>query len=182
MQSKPAKRDFIDLAKLPGPMGREDCQDGWHRLVASLGLGTVLDVGSGVCLAKYRMPFCTTQDPADVGADVRTPVEETASDCYDAVTAFDVIEHVVEDVTFLEHLCRIARKWVFVTTPNLNVSHAANGCHCREYDPREFAALFTNCVLFAGDGRGLKTRQLPLAEFLLHGEPHQAAWIKLEKR
>lgn len=187
-QSKPAKTHWIDLARQGGEMGREDCQAGWQEFAGRLGLGSVLDVGAGLGLSRGRIPHVTLHDPAPdlPGIDLRCPVEEVPQGSYDAVTCFDVIEHVREDLDFLAQLCRVARRWVFITTPNDDVSHAANGCHCREYTPAEFLTLVRRAspyyTLFVGDGRGLSIRELSEPaewRFTAHKEPHHAALIEL---
>ncbi len=191
MQSKPAKSGhWIDLAGRGGDMGREDCQDGWHVLFEKTmrAGGTVLDVGAGLGRSRERIRRVTTQDPAPLAAgtvDVATPIAEIPAGAFDCVTAFDVIEHVVEDVDFLANLIRIARVCVFITTPNFNVSRAANGCHCREYTPVEFVGLVSrfdadDVLWLAGDGRGLTAATLPLVDFVEHDRPHQAALIRKE--
>lgn len=181
MQSKPSKSEFIDLAHIPGFTGREDCQRGWHILAKNLLLGSILDVGAGLGLSKTRMP-CVTQDPAPgLSVDIADPVDRIQSSQYDCVTAFDVIEHVREDVDFLLDLRRIAIHQLFITTPNLEVSRAGNGCHCREYSPAEFVDLIervsTNNIWYVGDGEGLRPRAVSRYDFLSHREPHQAVMI-----
>lgn len=184
-RSKPAKTRWTDLALRGGSLGREDCQEGWHRLVAGMTLGTILDVGSGLGKSKERISNLTTQDPAPdlVGIDVTDPVEKIPQGSYDCVTAFDVIEHVEDDLEFLRHLCRIARSSVFVTTPNEEVSKAANGCHCREYTPEEFLSLVKGASpkysLWVGDGRGSYPVRVSEDYFPEHTLPHQAALIGL---
>ncbi len=186
MQSKPAKEHWIDLAQQGGTMGREDCQEGWHRLVSTFRPGRILDVGTGLGKIKERIPNCTTQDPCeDVTADIHLAVPMIATHTYELVTAFDVIEHVVEDITFLKDLCRIAIWRVFISTPNYNVSKAANGCHCREYTPQEFVDLVTpfasSFILWAGDGKGLHPTSMGIIQFLHHSQPHHAALIRVRR-
>ncbi len=195
MQSKPAKEHFLDLALRPGAEGREDCQQGWHemfaRFIRTEG-STTLDVGAGLGLSKLRILNCTTQDPQpSQWIDVTQPLPAFADGSFDFVTAFDVIEHVIEDVDFLAHLLRIARCGVFITTPNLDVSKAGNGCHCREYSPHEFInLLMLGCqkrrkvvknewlaITFAGSGDGSEFARTGLAEKWDHNKPHQAVWL-----
>ncbi len=184
MQSKPAKLKFTDLAFQEGATGREDCQVGWHEFYASLKLhGSTLDVGAGLGRSKERIPCVTTQDPAPVGADITLDISRIDSGSFDCVTCFDTLEHVVEDVDFLSHLCRIARRWVFLTTPNELVSHAANGCHCREYRPPEFLALVCKTgleieKLLSGNSQGtLITPERP-DTFVSNPYAHQAVLLK----
>jgi len=186
MQSKPAKPTFIDLALQGGEMGREDFQAGWHRCVAMLNYRSVLDVGSGLGLSKTRIPNCTTHEVIQISpdsqVDIVAPLSFIPDKSYDLVTAFDVIEHVVEDVDFLAELLRIARLAVFITTPNYNISKAANGCHCREYTPSEFHELVhnfsSNFTYYSGTGDGT-TRQIHDSPqlFLKHNLPHHAVTI-----
>lgn len=192
MQSKPAKEHFIDLSKQNGEMGREDCQEGWHRLVYNLiksktiDVSSVLDVGAGLGLSEGRIPFCVTQDPGCTRSCLLTPIERLNSKSYDMVTAFDVIEHVVEDIDFSNHLVRIARKYVFITTPNLEISHAANGCHCREYSPREFFKIASSVngwgikKLWSGDGTGWFPVDCTYRQFVNHYQPHHAALLEIK--
>ena len=172
-------------------MGREDCQEGWHRLMAAfLHPGeSLLDVGSGLGRIKERIPTATTQEVVyGLGTDIVSPVDCLPDKSSDIVTAFDVVEHVVEDGDFLQHLCRIARKMVFITTPNYNVSKAANGCHCREYTPEEFIQLIklgcppnTPFMLFVGNGKGDSREAIGHRDFMLHNHPHQAALIRISR-
>jgi hypothetical protein len=184
VRSKPAKDHWIDLALHGGDMGREDCQAGWHRFYAGLarqlGVTGTLDVGSGLGLIRGRVPGVVTQDVGPgLAVDLAYPVADIPAGSYDAVTCFDVIEHVVEDVTFLRHLRRIARRYVFITTPNWHVSRAANGCHCREHTPAELSALCDApgdvLTCYAGDGPGDRVREVPAGAD--HREPHTAVLI-----
>ncbi len=186
MQSKPVKKHWVDLARKDGEWGREDCQEGWHHFAATLGLGDILDVGSGLGRVKDRIPNVTTQDPAPLaGIDVHDPVSKIPRKSYDAVTCFDVIEHVEEDLTFLARLCRISKKYVFLTTPNYDVSKAANGCHCREYTPSELfntvKPLCKSLRLFVGDGRGDYPLTVSAEELMITEMPHLACLLELDR-
>jgi len=150
-----------------------------------LHLGAVLDVGAGLALSKNRIPLCMTQDvafglPVEICANLTVIRDQS----FDSVTAFDVLEHVVEDVDFLNEMCRIARKYVLLTTPNFNVSHAANGYHCREYTPKEFFHLAAGVKgwviskLWSGEGEGFVRREwVKWSEFQEHTDAHQAVLL-----
>ena len=188
--SKPAKQHWIDLAKQGGEMGREDCQEGWQRFAATLIPPplTILDVGAGLGLSKQRLGAdrTATQDPAYELAkcvDFSTNVQDLPSSSWDAATCFDVIEHVQEDITFLHHLKRIARQYIFITTPNYNVSKAVNGCHCREYTPQEFMELTRGIgrQLWIGNGYGHRPVQVSDDKFASHTMPHQAVMLNVTR-
>jgi len=69
------------------------------------------------------------------------PVEDYPDAAFDMVTAIDVIEHVEDDKGFLGHLLRIAKRYVFISTPNWFDSGCQNPYHVREYTPAEFRKL-----------------------------------------
>jgi 2-polyprenyl-3-methyl-5-hydroxy-6-metoxy-1,4-benzoquinol methylase len=115
--------------------GRGDLQRVWHEFVGARLLPAapidVLDVGAGLGVSKARLAQgrhrVTTHDVnranmanvdviADLGALAMSRVSR-----YDAVTAFDVIEHAPAPPLFLAHLAVLARRLVFFSTPN----HAA---------------------------------------------------------
>lgn len=164
-------------------MGREDCQDGWQNMIGHrFNDVSILDVGAGLGLSRRRLGnnSITLQDIGiDLPVDTVLPVGQIESNSFDVVTAFDVIEHVVDDIEFLSQLCRISRHAVFITTPNLLISRAGNGCHCREYSPIEFLKLFESLRtdFWVGDGRGLTARWIGQSLFSVHKEPHQAVMI-----
>ena len=197
MRSKPCKANFHDLSKFQGPSlawGREDCQEGWHRFFydkfQSEGWWcSVLDVGAGMGFSKFRINNCYTQDPwPSTDVDFHCALDEFPTGSFDCVTAFDVIEHVVEDLDFLAQLLRIARRYVFVTTPNEEVSGARNGCHAREYSTEEFARLLqvTDPVtrgrypvhFFSGDGPGNEIKEMKWDDPERSKYPHQAALVE----
>lgn len=172
---------WLDLATLPGSTGREDRQYGWQELFGRLVQNsTVLDVGAGLGLSRERLAAggnkVTLQDVGpDLPVDVHDDVAKIESGSYDVVTCFDVIEHVQDDRAFLNHLRRIARRLVVVTTPNFLVSKCVNPYHCREYTPAQLVELVKPaeiCLLMTG--RDMKHRVHSKSEFLKHQEPSQA--------
>ena len=70
-------------------------------------------------------------------ADFRCSVRDIPSGCFDVVAAFDVVEHVEDSAEWFDHLVRIARRNVYLSTPNF----ARYGCkhvyHFREFTPAE---------------------------------------------
>lgn len=174
------KNKWVDLASIPGTNGREDLQDGWHDYFGRFFLNkSILDVGAALCGSKTRLGYgnnqVTTQDVAPgLPVDLRTPVSKIDDKCYDVVTCFDTIEHILYDESFLKNLVRIAKENVVVVTPNWCHSKAGNKYHCREYTPKEIIALTAPYkVLFylVGDGRGKKISLIEESQaFLSHRE------------
>ncbi|AMV24170.1 hypothetical protein VT84_07220 [Gemmata sp. SH-PL17] len=183
----PAKADWVDLAGHGGGAGREDCQAGWHELAAGLFAGAdVLDVGAGLGFSRLRLAPAAgrlrLQDPGPgLPVDLSCPVAELPKGDAGVVTAFDVLEHVEDDLGFVGALVRAATRFVFLTTPNWNVSRAANPHHCREYTPAQLLALVEDLPvagLWIGDSSGWNARVVDRTEFTGHAEPHQAVLLR----
>lgn len=128
----------------------------WYRLVAArVARLSVLDVGAadGYGLDILRVGgagLVEGIDPLPLRDDVqRTPLSAIASRAYDVAVACDVIEHVEDDRAFLADLLRVARRGVFLSTPNYDVSMCANPFHRREYTPDELARLLAGLRLEA---------------------------------
>lgn len=103
---------------------------------------------------------------------------EDEPDCsVDWVLAVDVIEHVEQDREFLKQLWRVARKGVFLTTPNLEHHPDRNWpFHVREYTCAQFRAMVDEelsspvCLHMGGGAYG---SQLSIRHLLSKWE-HQA--------
>jgi SAM-dependent methyltransferase len=112
---------------------------------------SVLDVGAGTgygleILAAAGAAPSFGIDPLPLREYISPiPVAACASKSYDVVVACDVIEHVEDDRAFLADLLRVARKFVFLSTPNWNYSRAKNEYHAREYTPWELLDLVAAC-------------------------------------
>src|SRR4051812_48437990 len=112
------KTEWVDSSKIGGADVRADLQTGWHIWCGGLFRNQeILDVGSGQGLSRDRMQAfgnrVTTQEVAPaLPVDLSVPVHEIDSNRLDVVTCFDVLEHVVEDTSFVSDLTRIARRWV----------------------------------------------------------------------
>lgn len=154
----------IDLAHKEGSEGREDFQAGWHKFFNEAycehNSNTVLDIGSGLGMIKDRIPRVTTSDiyPGNL-CDYHRSLWDFSNDSYDYVTMFDVIEHISDDISFLEQASKVARKAIFLTTPNFLISLCSNEYHYREYIPKQFAHLcrqieHTHIQYFGGTSSG----------------------------
>ena len=148
--------DWIDLTVEGGDVGREDCQGQWQSAVSGyLNNCTLLDVGAGLCQSVPRLAVrgihVTTQDPFPGSpADLNMPVEELVGRCrFDAVTAFDVLEHVEDQLGFLKTLGKLSCRWVAISTPNYLLSHNSHRFHVRELCPDEIVPLGLEARLVA---------------------------------
>lgn len=103
---------------------------------------TILDVGAGLGKSKVRMRHNRVQtyepSPAcrhlvDYGANEPLPRLQVT-------TAFEVIEHVEDDIGFLRMLDDLSTEAVVLSTPNWNVSRCESVNHYREYVAAELRA------------------------------------------
>lgn len=130
---------------------RAECkrfQEHWYRFLAAWVKGnSVLDVGAGTgygmdIMGEDGATAIAGLDPLPMRGDIGSmPIAEMPSKSFDVVVCCDVIEHVEKDIEFFGDLVRVARKHVFLSTPNWNVSHAHNEFHVREYTPAELREL-----------------------------------------
>jgi len=187
--------------------GREPCQLGWYEFVGSyiatetatdLKRPSILDVGTGVSydglqlLREKAVAMTVTGIDTDkrlhgLHDDVAVlDIANVADNAYDYVTCFDVIEHVVDDLEFLDHLRRVARRGVFVTTPNFTRSRCANHHHCREMTIPEFLRHYQPSELWVASPDGYLNRRMavelscadPLMYRTAHdGQTHTAATL-----
>lgn len=93
---------------------------------------------------------------------IKKSLSDFSAGSYDVVVCCDVIEHVVDDVALFNDLLRIARKKVYITTPNYVRSKARNRCHCREYTIAQFCNTFRpdELMVASPDGRLHMTKLL----------------------
>lgn len=142
---------------------------GWYEFAATVVDGqSVLDVGCGSG-AGLKLLSSRAADALGIDLDARLQREDvdvriqSISDVpdksFDVVVSMDVIEHVRDDRAFVADLFRVARKAVFVTTPNYAVSRNRHPYHVREYTPGEFERLFRGygrLELYAGSAHGFE--------------------------
>lgn len=167
-------REGIPIIRQPIPCGtdadlscgRAPCQMGWYEWAGALSKGlTVLDVGAGMGdgLRAMRQAGAARAtgwdaDPRLAGVDPEMltggSLRRFAAGSFDVVTCMDVIEHVVADRVLLADMLRIARRVVYVTTPNWTRSRARNGHHCREYSIAQFCNAFEPEELWVASPNG----------------------------
>lgn len=65
------------------------------------------------------------------------------SNAYDVVVSFQVIEHIKNDLAYLEEIHRVLKPGgkALITTPNIKLSLSRNPWHIREYTAEELTAL-----------------------------------------
>jgi 2-polyprenyl-3-methyl-5-hydroxy-6-metoxy-1,4-benzoquinol methylase len=137
-----------------GPVHRHTRED-LARLVASLDVRTILDVGcgSGDNLAALAQSGQYELSGADVSPEAlalarrhlptarfhRLDVAKEALDeRFDFVAAIQVIEHIADDVAALRHMAEMARGFVFVSTMQGRMRRSEIGIgHLRNYSPAE---------------------------------------------
>jgi len=116
----------------------------------------VLDVGAGMCEGlKMLEPHALDIRGLDVDYRLKPihpkliigHLQDIPDNSYDIVLAIDVLEHVLEDLWFMDKLKAIATDCVFVSTPNIKYSKCINPAHCREYSHTSFTALFNPTFL-----------------------------------
>ena len=133
---------------------REAAHSGWYSWFAESCKGKkVLDVGSGLCVGMKTLRELGASEVwgCDVdenlkGKDDNLIITDDLSvfddKSFDVVTCVEVIEHVREDLTLMNHLKRIAREKILMTTPSYMRARCWNHAHCREYTIPQFFNIF----------------------------------------
>jgi len=146
--------------------GRGEGQLAWYQFAAQFCKGhEVIDVGCGLgggleALSKEaKTAYGIDLDERLKKENIKImPLSEVASKSVDTVVCIDVIEHVKEDLDFVEQLLRVARKQVIISTPNYTAGRCRWPYHIREYMPHELVNLF------AGKGKSHLYKGTPGAE------------------
>lgn len=127
---------------------------------AELVSGNVLEIGTGSgygieIIAPRAERFLTVDKtvppcgivPADSNVTFRRmivpPLEGIASNSFDFVISFQVIEHIKDDRCAIAEIYRVLKKGgkLIISTPNKSMSLTRNPWHVREYTLEEFRAL-----------------------------------------
>ena len=129
-------------------LSNETPQGPWYFVAGTYTVGqTVVDVGAGNGYGVLILKELGAKSVMGIDPNPCSPYvlegrgESLPLDYCDWITCMDVIEHVEKDVEFFQHLLKVARIGVFLTTPNLDVYHKDNEAHIREYSPSEFEHL-----------------------------------------
>ncbi|MBR5464268.1 MAG: class I SAM-dependent methyltransferase [Alistipes sp.] len=124
--------------------------------------GDVLEIGTGSgygieVIAPHTHRFITVDKfmaplkealPDNVECRQATvPPLPFASESFDYIISFQVIEHIEDDIAFVRELHRVLRPGgkVIISTPNAPMSLTRNPWHVREYRADELDKLFSNC-------------------------------------
>lgn len=183
---------FRDGALEAGEAGRWDLQGAWQTWFGQqVRGGTILDVGAGLGLSRTRLAAGGNDVRLqDVGpglpVDHPCPVEQLRSGMAEHVTAFDVVEHILEDRAWLTELSRLATRSVFLSTPNVWVSGCRNAYHVREYSPPLLVARVREVwpdarlrrYVLEGVGDRARVRETDAVEWLLTEAPNLGLWIE----
>jgi 2-polyprenyl-3-methyl-5-hydroxy-6-metoxy-1,4-benzoquinol methylase len=150
---------------------RESAHGWWYDWFGKFCEGkSVLDVGAGLGDGINRLLAKGAKSVDGIDVDDRLKMfgvknkslEEIESKSYDIVTAVEVLEHVREDLVFMNHLKRIAREKVMITTPSYMRSRCWNHAHCREYTIPQFVNIFKPDEVWSASPNGQVHRTLLL--------------------
>lgn len=130
----------------------------YHR-AAELVSGSVLEIGTGsgygVSIISPHAKSFITIDKFEPGIDLSgygnvefhkmtvPPLKGIASNSFDFVITFQVIEHIKDDFGFVREIYRVLKPGgqLIVSTPNKKMSLTRNPWHVREYTVDEFKNL-----------------------------------------
>ncbi len=123
-------------------------QQSWYYVAGSYVVGQiVVDVGAGTGSGVLILKGLGAEFVIGIDPIPRPPYvlkgrgEDLPVDLCDWIICIDVIEHVEEDIRFLQHVLNVARVGLFLTTPNYDTYHCENEAHIREYTPFELEQL-----------------------------------------
>ncbi|GAB2612996.1 class I SAM-dependent methyltransferase [Belliella aquatica] len=105
-----------------------------EKVESYLGLDKIEEV---ITSLKAKFPNVAFQQA------VIPPFHNIASDTYDTVVSFQVIEHIEDDKLFLEEIYRVLKPGgkAIISTPNIRHTLSRNPWHIREYTAKELIKL-----------------------------------------
>lgn len=184
------KRQSVPIVRTPAVCGEKSLsqhrganQLGWYNWIARECMNsTVLDVGCGIGegLKLLSQSPCSYVTGVDIDDNLKGVINNYICGIenipygtkYDLVVSVDVIEHIIDDITFLNKLKSLAKRKLYVTTPNFSRSYARNIAHCRELTISQFINIYEPDELWVAspDGwfnltcliKGNKGKQYPL--------------------
>jgi hypothetical protein len=194
-RERPVNPRFRDGAYETGEVGRWDLQGAWQTWFGQqVRSATILDVGAGLGRSRTRLESGSNLVALqDIGpglpVDHACPVEALPSSFAEHVTAFDVLEHVVDDSRWLAELGRLATQSVFLSTPNVWVSRCGNPYHVREYSPPLLVERLRDVwpdarvrrFVLEGTGLSARVRETGADEWLLTEAPNLGVWIDVAR-
>lgn len=172
--------ESIPIVRQPVPCGKDDniswyrepAHNAWYRWFGEISRGrSVLDVGAGTCKGMEVLEeYCPKVWGQDIDPRLHGlhknlfigGLEELEDKSFDVVTCVDVIEHVIEDKVLFDHLKRIAREKIFITTPCATRSKCGNIAHCREYTIAQFTNNFKPSEVWSASPDGTVHKTLLL--------------------
>ena len=93
---------------------------------------------------------------------LKKDISQVLTKSVDTVLAIDVIEHIEDDIRFIEHLIRVAHYQILISTPNYTAGRCKWPYHVREYMPHELFKIFSKYInkdkiqIYKGTPRGDK--------------------------
>lgn len=149
-KSKIINPNFLHAGDEGVAVGRAGTQGGWYEFSATFCEGDeVLDVGCGLGKGLEILEK-TAKNAYGIDVDARLEKDnifkkdicDIPSKSVDSVVCIDVIEHIKDDIEFANHLTRVARKQILLSTPNFAISRCQWPYHIREYMPHELYEMF----------------------------------------
>ena len=132
---------------------KETPQKPWYELACKyIEDCTVIDIGAGdgqgvEIMLRSKASYVVGIDPISYPPYViKGRGEDLPINSYDWATCMDVIEHMPnreKAAEFFNHIIKVPRIALFLTTPNFNTSHAQNEAHPFEFKPDELEELLT---------------------------------------
>lgn len=178
------KRETMPLVRWPLPCGtdenlnwyREAAHNAWYKWFGEMSQDkTILDVGSGTGEGMQVLKDAGAREVFGFEVDIRLAgmydrlwidtsgsLKAYPTNAVDVITCVDVLEHCVYDLEMMNEMKRIAREFIYVTTPNYTRSMCGNVTHCREYTIAQFMNFFKPTQIYSAspDGKVHKTKLL----------------------